>query len=125
MQHRKYHIERKAGDRRRGAALDRHDLLVARMRDQVRFAAAASEPVTVCARLVLDDFGRRRRSRQPIRDEPAAVFLDPDRNRLVALFVEVLDDGCGGCDGDFMFARTAAIDDADAEFFHDASNIPR
>ena len=124
MKHREDDVERKAGDCRVGAALDRHDLLVARMRNQVGFAASASEPVRRVRAALLDDFGGRRRYRQPIGDDPAAVFFDPDGDRFVALLVEVLHDGCGRCDGNFVFARTAAVDDADAEFFHDASNIP-
>ena len=107
----------------RGAALDRHDLLVAGMREQVRFASAASEPLRRMRAALLDDFGRRRRDGQPIGDDPAAVFLDADRDRFVALLVEVLNDGGGRRDRDFVLARTAAVDDAHAEFLHDASNI--
>ena len=118
MKHRKHHVEREAGDGRRGAALDRHDLLIARMRKQVRFAASASEPLRRIRAALLDDLGGRRRDGQPIGDDPAAVLFDPDGDRFVALLVEVLHDGGGRCDGDFVLTRTAAVDDAHAEFFH-------
>ena len=100
------------------AALDRHDLFVARMRDQMRLASASPEPSGRIGAALLDHVGGRRRGRQPIGDHPAAVFLDADRDRLVTIFVEVLHDGGGRGDRDFVLARSAAVDDADAKFFH-------
>ena len=38
---------------------------------------------------LIDDFGRRRRRRRTIGEHPAAVLLDADRDRLVALAIEV------------------------------------
>ena len=123
MKDRKHHVERKAGDRRVVAALDRHDLFLAGMRDRCASRPPRPSRCAVCARLCSmtsaadDEAG----SRSAMIQRPS--FSIRMRDRFVALFVEVLDDGGGRCDGDFVFARTAAVDDAHAEFLHDASNI--
>ncbi len=86
------------------------------MRDEVRFASASSKPAGGVGPALFDDFGGRRRCGEAIGDDPAAVFLDPDRNRLVALFVEILENRGGRRDRDFVFSRSPAIDDANAKF---------
>ena len=96
------------------AALDRQDLLVAGMRQQVRLASAARQPRAACARpcsitsAAEDEAGSRSAM------QPPPVLLDADRDGFVALLVEVLDDGGGRCDRHFVLARSAAVDDADA-----------
>jgi hypothetical protein len=53
---------------------------------------------------LFNHFSGGRRTRQAIRDDPSTVFFDADRNRFIALFVEVLHDRGGGGDRDFVFA---------------------
>ena len=80
----------------------------------------ASRPgVERVARLGRDDVGGRRERRRLRRQRPAAVLLDPDRDRLVAVRVEVLEDRRRRGERHLVLARPAAVDDADAEFFHD------
>ena len=89
----KDHVEREPGNRRVVAALDRHDLFLAGMRDEMRFASSASQPLRGVGSALLDHLCGRGRCGKPIGDDPAAVFLDADRNRFVTLLVEVLNDG--------------------------------
>ena len=83
----------------------------------MRLAAAARQVGRLDARL-LDHLGGRERRRRAIGDEPASVLLDADGNRLEPIAVEVLEDRGGRGDRDFVLARAAAVDDADAEFLH-------
>ena len=66
---------------------------------------------------------RRPRSRSaPVGEHPAAVLLDADRHGFVARAIEVLEDGGGRRHRHFVLARTAAVDDADAQFLHEVDN---
>ena len=52
-------------------------------------------------------------------ERPAAVLLDADRHRLVALAIEVREDRRGRGQRHLVLARPAAVDDADAKTFHE------
>ena len=53
--------------------------------------------------------------------QPSAVLLDQDRDRLVALGIEMLEDRRRRGERHLVLARPAAVDDADSEFFHKGS----
>ena len=67
---------------------------------------------------LLDDVGGRRRRRRTIGEHPASVLLDADRDRLVALAIEVGEHGGGRGQRHFVLARSAAVHHADSKTFH-------
>ena len=100
-----------------GAAVDAEERLVARPRHQVDLAGGARRPAGLEAG-VLDHLGRRHRARRALGQRPAPVLLDADRHRLVALAIEMREDRRRRCQRDFVLARSAAVNHADAKFFH-------
>ena len=91
--------------------------LVARARHQVHLARGSRRAAGLEAR-VLDHLGRRHRARRPLGERPAAVLLDADRHRLVALAIEVREDRRRRGQRDLVLARPSAVDDADAKTLH-------
>ena len=118
VQHRKDDVERDAGDR------------PADQRVAARAIAISVSPpgcATRCASqlrrrrrssVALDHVGRLHHRRRRRRQRPAAVLLDPDRDRLVALGIEVLEHRRRRGQRHLVLAGAAAVDDADAEFLH-------
>ena len=78
---------------------------------------AAAQARGVAARLI-DDFGGRRRRRRTIGQHPAAVLLDADGDGLVALAIEVGEDGGRRRERHFVLAGSSAVEHADAKTFH-------
>ena len=56
------------------------------------FAAGANLPRGLDPRL-FDDFGSRGRARRLVRERPSPVFFDADRDRLIAMAIEIGKDG--------------------------------
>ena len=91
-------------------------------------AGSTSRPPRSRARVaahLFDHLGRRRRRRRTIGEHPAAVLLDADRDRLVALAIEVREDGRRRRQRHFVLARSAAVEHADAKTFHVSRKIRR
>src|SRR5688572_16832684 len=70
------------------------------------------------ARWRLTDRACRQHFRRPAAQHPAAALFDDDRHGVVPGAIQVFENGGGRDDRDLVLARTAAVDDADAEFFH-------
>ena len=100
---------------RRRRAIDAEERLRAGMGDQMRLRPGSAGDRRACC----DHVGGRRERRRLIGQRPASVLLDSDGDRLVAVRVEVLEHRRRRGQRHFMLARTSAVDDADAEFFHD------
>ena len=92
-------------------AVDRHQRLAAGMGDEMRFARRLRLGP---GRRVVNDVGRGDQVRRAAGKAPASVFFNPDRDRIVALGIEVLKNGCRRCQRDLMLSGAAAVDDADA-----------
>jgi hypothetical protein len=72
------------------------------------FASGARRTMCFEARL-LDDFTGRHRRGRALRDAPAAVLLDANRNRLVTGAIEMGEDRCGRSERHFMLARSPTV----------------
>ena len=114
-------VARPRSSARPAHAIDGQDRFFARPGDHVHFAAAPQRPRGVEPRL-LDDLSCRHRRRRPIRQAPPSVLLDPDRDRLVALLVEVREDRRRRRERDLVLARPPAVEHADAKTFHVPKN---
>ena len=131
VQHREDHVETEAGHHRAravlvttGAAIDAQDRLVAGVRDEVHLALTAQEAPRLDAGM-LDHVRRRHRRRRPIRDRPAPILVDAQRDGLVARAIEVAEDGGRRGERDLVLARPSSVDDADAKPLHGLTIVSR
>jgi hypothetical protein len=117
VQHGKDDIEGEAGDD--GVlglvAIDRENRVPTRARDEVGFAGRRTGER---ASRGVDHIRCRIKTGWAIGERPATIFVDEDRNRLVAILVEVLDDRSRRCQRHLVLARAPAIDDTDPESCH-------
>ena len=108
--------------RRRRRAVDAEDRLVARARrsgaPRARPRSARPASRRACSMTSAADIADRR----PLGERPAAVLLDADRHRLVALAIEVREDGRRRGQRHLVLARPSAVDDADAKSLHGVDN---
>ncbi len=86
-----------------------------RMRNEMRLAAQRRADRS-CAAAITSAAETSAGGR--VGQHPPAVFLDPDRDRVVARGIEILEDRRRRGERHFVLAGAAAVDDADAEFLH-------
>src|SRR2546425_10260134 len=88
------------------------------MGDEVRFASVGLARWKPCASAVSNRVRRLHHLRRLRWQRPPAIFLDANRDRLVALRIEVLKNRRRRRERDFVLAGPAAVDHADPQFFH-------
>src|ERR1019366_7428693 len=113
VEHGKHDVDGAAGDDR-VRAIDRDERVAVRIGDRVRLGPFV-ERLRFRGR---DRLGGRLERRRARWQGPLPVLLNPDRDRLVARRVEILEDGRRRGERYFMLAGTAAVNHADAELFH-------
>src|SRR5437763_7160703 len=95
-------------------AIDGQERIAAGLGREVRFAAGVGGP----GFRVGDRFGGNLSLWRSRRQTPLSALVNQDRDRLVSRRVEVLEHCRGGGERHFVFAGAAAVDHADAKFFH-------
>jgi hypothetical protein len=128
MQHREHHIEGQARNGDLGSpglsfgAGQCQQRLRPWIGDEVRLTQTAIRTFTGRRRRLElrggDHVGRLHGSGRFRRECPASVLFDPDRDRFVAIGVEVLEHRRRRRERHLVFARAAAIYDADSKFLH-------
>ena len=116
VQHGKHDVEPEAGHGRLRCItpIDGQERVATGMRDEMRFLRGRVDTIGDAG----DHVGGLHHVGRAARQRPASVLLDPDRHGFVARRIQVLKDRGRRRQRHFVFARSAAVDDADAQFFH-------